>query len=118
MRKVELIHQDMKEYTEGKFNYTVSQIEVDGTDEILRREKEFLEQLEFEKRSHGAIFSSLLVTDITTLSSVFMIASDSVFESQFKFPKKSNHIYYLKDVMSRKKQLIPLISELLSSIDS
>ncbi len=114
----EVIHQDMKEYTEGKFNYTVSQIEVDGTDEILRREKEFLEQLEFEKRSHGAIFSSLLVTDITTLSSVFMIASDSVFESQFKFPKKSNHIYYLKDVMSRKKQLIPLISELLSSIDS
>jgi manganese-dependent inorganic pyrophosphatase len=107
----ELIHQDMKEYTQGKENYTVSQIEVDNTKEILDRKKEFLEELEIERRAHKAVFTALLVTDITQLSSILLFTCDPKFESFVTFPKLETNVYYLKDVVSRKKQLIPLMSE-------
>lgn len=111
----EVVHQDMKEYSEGKFKYTVSQIEVDSTSEVLNRAEEFFAELENCKLASAALFSAILVTDITTLSSVMLIKSDSKFESLLTFPKRDDHIYFLKDVVSRKKQLIPLLSELVST---
>jgi manganese-dependent inorganic pyrophosphatase len=107
----ELIHQDMKEYNQGKENYTVSQIEVDNTKEILDRKKEFMQELEIERRAHKAIFTALLVTDITQLSSILLLEYDPKFESFVTFPKLEDNVYYLKDVVSRKKQLIPFMTE-------
>lgn len=107
----EVIHQDMKEYTEGKYKFTVSQIEVDTPSEILGRKKEFLEELEITKRSNGALFSALLVTDITSLSSLMLLTGEKKFTQFLHLPKKEDDVYYLKDVVSRKKQLIPLLAE-------
>ena len=108
----ELIRQDMKEYVEGKAVYTASQIEVGNPQEILNRKAEFIEELEIERRSHKALFSCLLITDITKLSSDLMIVMDPKFEQFITFPKKEDNVYYLQDVVSRKKQLIPMVTEL------
>lgn len=116
-RADEVVHQDMKDYSEGKFKYTVSQIEVDSTREILERKKEFLDELEMARRTAGNLFNALLVTDITQLSSIMFLASDPKFESLIKLPKRDAHIYYMKDVVSRKKQLIPLLSEILAGVE-
>ena len=107
----EVIHQDMKEYREEKATYTVSQIEVGNLKEILDRKKEFLAELEIERRSNKAIFSALLVTDITQLSSILLMSTDEKFKPFVTFPPLETDIYFLKDVVSRKKQLIPLITE-------
>lgn len=107
----EVIHQDMKEYQEEKGSYTVSQIEVSNIKEILDYKEDFMTELELERRGNKAIFSALLVTDITQLSSILLIASDPKFEPFVTFPKMEEHTYYLKDVVSRKKQLIPLLTE-------
>jgi len=112
-----VIRQDMKEYTEGKLKYTVSQIEVDGTEEVLERKKEFLDELEVMRRSGGMLFSALLVTDITKLSSLMLIATDAKFAPLLNFPKKDTDIYYMKDIVSRKKQLIPLLSEIVAKVE-
>ena len=109
----EVIKQDMKEYTEGKCVYTVSQIEVGNPSEILDRKSDFLAELEIERRSRKGLFSCLLVTDITTLSSVLLIECDQKFLPFINFPKKDEGVYYLQGVVSRKKQLIPLITELI-----
>lgn len=107
----ELIHQDMKEYVEGKVSYTASQIEVGDPKEIMDRKDEFLSELALERRSRKALFSCLLVTDITKLSSVLLIDYDSKFEPFINWPKMEDNVYYLQDVVSRKKQLIPLVTE-------
>ncbi len=114
----EVINQDKKDYNEadGKIKYTVSQIEVDNTSEIMDRKQEFLDELEFQRRGSGNSFNVLLVTDITKLSSIMLVASDGRFENLLNFPKRDTHIYYLKDVVSRKKQLIPLLSELVEGL--
>jgi len=111
----DLIHQDMKEYIEGKISYTASQIEVGNPKEILDRKAEFLEELEIERRSNKALFSCLLVTDITKLSSDLLIVMDPKFEQFITFPKKEENVYYLQGVVSRKKQLIPMITEIVSN---
>ena len=110
----EVIRQGMKEYSEGKLVYTVSQIEVDNTNEILKRKKEFLQELEFERRSRKGLFSALLVTDIASLSSILLIEAEKDFLPFIAYPKREENVYYLKDIVSRKKQLIPMISEVVS----
>lgn len=112
----EVIHQDMKEYAEGKITYTVSQIEVDSTAEILGRKAEFLDELEQQRKGNGQAFAALLVTDITKLSSLMFVASDGRLEQILNFPRQDEHIYYMKDIVSRKKQLIPLLGELVSQL--
>ncbi len=107
----EVIRQDMKEYTEDKNVYTVSQIEVGNTAEILDRKSDFLAELEIERRSRKAVFSALLVTDITQLSSILLIVCEPKFLPYITFPKLEDNVYYLKDVVSRKKQLIPMLTE-------
>ena len=107
----ELIHQDMKEYSEGNVSNIISQIEVGNTKEILDRKKEFLSELQIERRSQKALFAGILVTDITQLSSILLLDADDNFKQFITFPKLEENIYFLQGVVSRKKQLVPLITE-------
>ncbi len=113
----EVIHQDMKEYNEEKGSFSVSQIEVGNLREILDKKSDFLKELEIERRGNKALFASLLVTDITQLSSVFLISADPKFLPFITFPKLEEDAYFLKDVVSRKKQLIPLIMEQIENFE-
>ncbi|HZK19493.1 MAG TPA: putative manganese-dependent inorganic diphosphatase [Treponemataceae bacterium] len=107
----EVIHQDMKEYTEGKHVFTVSQIEVDSTSEIRNRKEEFIAELEIERRSRKGLFSAIMVTNITKLTSILIIAAEPAFMPYISLPKRDDAMYTVKDIVSRKKQLIPLLLE-------
>jgi len=107
----EVVHHDFKEYTEAGHVFTVSQIEVGNPSEILSRKKEFLNELDIEYRSRKAIFSALMVTDITSLTSLLLIAGRQNFVQQLGFPRQEEGVYFLNDILSRKKQLIPLLVE-------
>lgn len=109
---VDVIHQDMKEYTEHAVSYSVSQIEVGNPQEVVVRKQEFLEQLEIERKSSNRLFCALMVTDITELTSLLFIAAKPGFESYLSFPNVEKSVYRLRDIVSRKKQLMPLLSEI------
>ena len=111
----EVINQDLKEYAEGKISYSVSQIEVDNTGDVLSRKKEFLDILESSRVASKRAFAALLVTDITKLDSIMILAVDAKYKALFSYPKVEDDVYYLKGVVSRKKQLIPMLTELLAS---
>jgi len=108
----ELVKQDMKVYTEGNLSFTVSQIEVEDSHEILARKSEFIAMLETLRLSAGRLFSALLVTDITELSSLLFIAAEPSFEAAIALPKQEDSVYMMRDVVSRKKQLMPILSEI------
>jgi manganese-dependent inorganic pyrophosphatase len=107
----ELVRQDMKEYTESGFTFTVSQIEVDNPAQILSHKKEYIEELEIERRTRNALFSALMVTDVTKLTSILLIASQPAFLQTIGFPRQDEGVYFLNDIVSRKKQLVPLLAE-------
>jgi manganese-dependent inorganic pyrophosphatase len=112
----ELVGMDMKEYSEQGFNFAVSQIETDSPDNLLLRKAEIFDALEKSCAARDLLFSALLVTDVTTLDSLLFAAGDKDFLGQLNFPKVEDNIYTMKDIVSRKKQLIPLLSEVLEKM--
>lgn len=108
-----LITQDCKEYKERGLGYTISQIEVGNLGEVLDRKVELMAALNNNRNATKLIFCALLVTDITQLSSILLISCDEKFTPYIKFPKLEDDVYWLKNVVSRKKQLIPLVTEMI-----
>ncbi|MDR3123999.1 MAG: putative manganese-dependent inorganic diphosphatase [Treponema sp.] len=113
----ELIAMDMKEYAEAGAEFSVSQIETDRPEALVARRPEILGELEKIVRSRKYLFSALLVTDVTTLDSLFFVYGSEVFIAQINFPQRESGVYVMKDVVSRKKQLIPLLSELVEKTE-
>ena len=113
----EVVHQDIKEYTEGGNVFTVSQIEVDTPAEIMSRKHEYLNELEVECRTRKALFSAMMVTDITKLTSLLLITGKSSFLQNIGFPRQEEGVYLLNDILSRKKQLLPLLLELVENAE-
>ncbi len=108
----ELIRQDMKTYNEKDSSFTVSQIEVQDPGEVLRRKDEFMAVLEGEREKNDRLFCALLVTDITALTSIMVMAAEPAFEHSITLPKQEDSVYIMRDVVSRKKQLMPILSEM------
>ncbi len=104
---------DMKHFGEGKNAFTVSQVEVISFTEIMDRKDELLEGLERFHARTGNLFTAIMVTDITELDSVLFIRGNRIFISQIRYPKMEENIYLLKGILSRKKQLIPILTEII-----
>lgn len=114
----ELIRMDMKEYDEGSLHFTVSQVETDAPEELVRRKGEILQELEGLRKAEKALFSGLMVTDVTELNSLFFVTGDRAFVSLLPFPKVEEGVYLLQDMVSRKKQLLPLLSEVVEKLQT
>jgi manganese-dependent inorganic pyrophosphatase len=112
----ELVTLDMKEYAEQEKAFSVSQIETDTPDILIVRMDEILTVLDDIKSKKDLLFSALLVTDVITLDSLLFIRGEKSFLREIPFPAINEGIYLLKDVVSRKKQLVPLFSELIESM--
>jgi len=112
----DLILQDLKEYSEADISFTVSQIEVHSFNLLLKRKNEFLEELNKIRMQKNVCFTSLLVTDISNLNSILLVSGDSAVHGIMEFPLIENDVYLLKHIVSRKKQLIPLLSELIQHL--
>lgn len=108
----ELVELDQKEYREAGAAYSVSQIETDDPESMIARKGELLGALETFRLEQERLFAAILVTDVTLLDSLLFVAGTKNFMGQINFPKLEEGIYILKGVVSRKKQLIPLLSEL------
>ncbi len=108
----EIVRLDMKQYSAAERSFTVSQVEVHSPDEILERADEVARELRSIAEADEHYFCALMVTDITELSSVLFVEGDKDFLAMLRFPRLDERAFELKDVLSRKKQLVPLLIEL------
>jgi manganese-dependent inorganic pyrophosphatase len=108
---------DAKRYEEGGATFDVAQIEISTTDELRERLPELLDGLKENCRRDKLYFSALMVTDIAALNSVLLVAGDEQFVAKIPFPRYEKHenAFLCRGIMSRKKQLLPLLLEQLSS---
>ncbi len=104
---------DCKEYTEGRETFSVAQIEEIGFDQFWKRKEELIEALTKYCDRGKYQFSVLLVTDVTTQNSLLVVAGDEGFVSQIDYPKLEPGIFELREVVSRKKQLLPYLTHCL-----
>jgi manganese-dependent inorganic pyrophosphatase len=108
----EIIKLDLKEYEATGKRISVSQVEVADTSEIMERRAEIMDGLKKLRKEGGYYLSAIMVTDITDLTSLLLIDADKDFLSLVNYPKEESGVYVLKDILSRKKQLMPALFEL------
>ena len=110
----DVIREDCKEFTEHDVRFSISQIEEIGFELFWQRKDELLAALAEMARQRKLDFSSLLVTDIVTNGSLLLMSHEPDYWEEINYPRVDRHIYQLDNVVSRKKQLLPLISRLIA----
>ncbi|MGA2247017.1 MAG: putative manganese-dependent inorganic diphosphatase [Verrucomicrobiota bacterium] len=104
---------DCKEYTELSAKFSVAQIEEIGLEQFWKRKDELLTALEEYRSKRNYLFSALLVTDVARQNSLLLVVGDEKFIQRIDYPRREPGIYELREVVSRKKQLLPYLTHCL-----
>ena len=114
----QVVREDCKEFEENGRRFSISQIEEIGFDLFWERKDELFKALEGLAKENGLEFSALLITDIASTGSLLMMSSEPAGWEDINYPELEDRLYELEEVVSRKKQLLPLIISLLDSTHS
>ena len=108
----DIVTQDFKRFTMDDYLIGVGQVFVTGMDAIKEKQPFLKDALESVKKAGDFSATTLFVTDILTSTS-YLYYTDSfknILEKAFKIEELEQG-YALKDIVSRKKQIIPKIME-------
>ena len=108
----QLLFTDFKEFHIAGHDFGVGQITCVDSDRQLRRKEEFLHLMETSKEEHGYSMILLMLTDVLLEGSkILCVGGEDTFQQAFNTELK-DHEAFLPHVMSRKKQIIPMLSAL------
>ncbi|MFM8577817.1 MAG: putative manganese-dependent inorganic diphosphatase [Planctomycetaceae bacterium] len=113
----DVIREDCKEFEEQGIRFSISQIEETGFDLFWERKDELRSALEAFAANGRFAFSALLVTDVISQGSLLLLSSESAGWEKTNYPRLDRGLYKLSDVVSRKKQLLPLAIQILHASD-
>lgn len=101
---------DCKEYVENGHTFSVAQIEELGFDVFWKRKDEVRNALEEYRASNKYLFSVLFITDVVLQSSLLLVAGPDKFVDSIQYPVVQPGVFELEGVVSRKKQLLPYLT--------
>lgn len=108
----ELFGTDYKKFHISEHNFAVSQITCDASEKMLKRKAEFLSIMEKLKKEKGFETVLLMITDaLLEGSRIIYVGSDEAIFHAFSVEPKENTLF-LPGIMSRKKQIIPMLTAL------
>ena len=108
----ELLFTDFKEFHIAGHDFGISQITCMDSDRQLKRKEEFLSLMERTMHEHSYSMMILMLTDVLLEGSkVLCVGGEDTFNQAFNVELK-DHEAFLPRVMSRKKQMVPMLSAL------
>ncbi len=107
---------DCKEYTERGFRFSVSQIEELSFSHLEEKREALVQALEEFRVDEDYLFSTLLITDVNTQNSILLLCGPEKFTRLIDFPDIAPNTWKLDNVVSRKKQLLPYLTTLVSRL--
>lgn len=107
----ELLEMDRKPFTLGKYSTAVAQINTGDFKSIYKMRDEILAEMEALRERENLELVVLMVTDVIVGGTeLFAVGPEKwIIERAFELPKGDDSIF-LKDVYSRKKQIIPQLT--------
>lgn len=107
----ELLEMDRKPFTMGNYNTSVAQINTGDFKSIYKMRDEILSEMEALRERENLDLVVLMVTDVIVGGTeLFAVGPEKwIVERAFNLPKGEDSIF-LKDVFSRKKQIIPQLT--------
>jgi len=112
------LESDRKVFEENGWHISISQIEELGLEEFWKREGELQAALQDLLTRHSLHFACLMVTDITRHHSVLLVAGDQRVIDAIDYPQANDSVYDMPGVVSRKKQLFPYMSHVVTKLDA
>ena len=108
-----MINTDYKEFHIAGHNLAVSQITSMDSDTLLKRKDEFLEAMLAIKNKKKFDTILLMITDVLLDGTQLLYVGDEKTICQaFGICNEDSHCVFLPNIMSRKKQIIPMLSSL------
>ena len=106
----EILFADFKDYNEGDYKLGIAQINTLNIDEIKDREDELIDVIEKEARLQDFDILAFFITDIINEASYlyYSLKSKNILEKAFLIDELHQG-YYLANIVSRKKQILPNI---------
>ena len=111
----ELLTQDMKIYSGGSLRFAISQIEVNDMYEIGENVHVLEEGLKVLKTREGLDFAMLMVTDVVQGASRIMLIDPPGELGDLPYNPLPDGTFLAEGVVSRKKQLLPVVLGLLEA---
>jgi manganese-dependent inorganic pyrophosphatase len=113
----EVVALDRKLYEEGTVRFAISQVEELGFDEFWKRADDLAEALARTRAREDLAFAALLVTDVKTQNSLLLVSGDREVVAAIPYPvAEEDEVFRLDGVVSRKKQVLPLLSGILKGV--
>jgi manganese-dependent inorganic pyrophosphatase len=110
----EIIESDIKFYSEGSIKFAISQAEVTtNLYEITYYFQTLKNALVEIRQRNGLNFAGLMVTDIVRGSSIIILDNPPVILDDLPFTRTNEGAWFAQGLVSRKKQLIPLLLSLI-----
>ena len=107
----ELINIDSKPFTTNGLKYQVAQVNTACIEDVLKDKEEIEKAMELFMKENSVELFVLLITDIIENNSqIIVLGKQEVAERAFNV-KLENNTAFLKDVVSRKKQVVPNIDK-------
>jgi manganese-dependent inorganic pyrophosphatase len=110
------VRADFKHFNAGETLFGVGQVEVVGFDEFFELKDDLREALQRIKEQDRLGLAGLMVTDIHTETSLFLVEGKNELAHVMGYPQREPHLYELKGVMSRKKQMVPHLLKVLGAL--
>ncbi|ABB30746.1 Inorganic diphosphatase [Geobacter metallireducens RCH3] len=110
------IRADFKHFTAGDTLFGVGQVEVVGFDEFFDLKETLRETLRKVKEADRLHLAGLMVTDIYSETTLFLAEGKNELAHIMGYPQVEPHLYELKGVMSRKKQMVPHLLKVLRKL--
>jgi manganese-dependent inorganic pyrophosphatase len=110
------VRADFKQFNAAETLFGVGQVEVVGFDEFYELKEELREALKRIKAQDRLALAGLMVTDIYTETSLFLVEGKNELAHVMGYTQLEPHLYELRGVMSRKKQLVPHLLKVLGAL--
>lgn len=108
--KEEIIYEDFKKFNVDDINIGIGQVFTTDIDYIMNEKEEYIKILDNLSVNNGYNLLALFITDIINNGSyiLYNTSSEELLKNSFDIENLTQG-YYFKDIVSRKKQIIPVI---------
>lgn len=108
---------DKKNFNTDRFTFSISQLEEISFEQFKKKKKQLLKSSQQLLKDENLDFFGLLVTDIAKECSILLATGEDEILSALPFHKIEENLYDLPKILSRKKQLLPLLFKILSDLE-
>lgn len=111
----EIVSTDLKLYEAGDYHFAIAQAEVTDMHQLSEHQDDLLVALDDLRERRGVDFAMLMVTDVVNNSSRLLLVNAPPLLDDLPYPRLQDGTLRAEGVVSRKKQLLPVVLSLLES---